>query len=103
MTISKKKALEKECLKRTDNFYLIEFGYSQKMVLPHADGIKLMECMQTAESYFSDYGETTEIRPLKLKDMITAKILSQKEYLTYKMNALLGVDTEITPDADLPF
>ncbi len=88
----KKRPTDKELLTKKDNFIEIQFGYSNKYVLPHSDGIKFMEALRNAEQKITcPSGIYAEYIIVPIDDKPTSQIISQKEYLDMKMAHLLGV------------
>jgi len=94
-----KKPTKTDCLKAIKNFAVVEISYSLKIVLPYDKAIALMETLSQAEvldrsdvsSYSSD---DLVIKPMAINDSPTFKVLSEKEYINYKMSHLLGTKVE---------
>jgi hypothetical protein len=82
-----------------ENFGLIEFGYSQALILPFADGIQFMDAIKNAEMLENRYSsDKMKIVPLSM-DTIKITSLSKKEYLDIKTAQLLGVTYREFKDA----
>lgn len=72
-------------------YMIIPLGYFTA-VLPHAEGIKLLESLKSAEQADSDYGTKT-ISPMQ-QDSISVKLLSHAQYQRIKISMLLGVTVD---------
>ena len=84
----------KEAIKRiqtkktTDSYMIIELGYDSKIVLPHKEGVAIINALNNAEQWV--YDRTQHIVPIKM-DFIHAKILSTHDYESYKLATLLDI------------
>ena len=74
-----------------DNFMVIGFGYSENMVFPYDEGIKVLAAMKSAELYYPDYSEQGEcITPITTKKFrLETKIISAEQYRELRVAALL--------------
>jgi hypothetical protein len=82
-----------------ENFALIEFGYSQALVLPFADGVHFIEAIKSAEMLDGRYSpDRMKVIPLSM-DTIKISTLSKKEYLDIKTAQVLGVTYKEFKDA----
>ena len=81
--------------KQADSYLVFRFNYGERYILPHKDGLLMMQAMATAEqipSYFpSD-------KPPEIKQVgsgaVSIEAMSQKEYENIKNAALLGVSIQ---------
>jgi hypothetical protein len=80
-------------LKTKNSYLIIQLDYSSHFVLSHTQGMKLIDSLNGAEKYIADYGKPTTITYIDKSDYPRFFHLSQENYLEYKMNALLKVDT----------
>lgn len=76
--------------KPREGFLIIQFGYSGNIVLPHSQGIKLMEALTAAELYDAPYNDVHRIKPVD-QTTIQWKCLSADEYEDIKVSALLNI------------
>lgn len=76
--------------KPKDGYMVIEFGYSNKIILPHKDGIAFMSVLNSAEHFEENYSSVSRIAPFD-RSKLSASIMSAEEYLQYKMAAILNV------------
>lgn len=109
MTISITQARKEAQQKPKLPFLLVKLGYVT-YVLPHDEGIKLMQAMQFAEVYKRTYSEPVTILPIGSGSDTEIEIsyLSHRDYELTKMANLMGMDVEElkkqerTPN-DIPF
>ena len=81
--------------KQADSYLVFRFSYGERFILPHKDGLNLLQAMSAAEqipSYFpSD-------KPPEIKQAgsgaVSVEAMSQKEYENIKIAALLGVSIQ---------
>ena len=84
-----KEAIKKIQTKKTsDSYMIIELGYDAKIVLPHKEGVAIINALNNAEQWV--YNSTYQIVPIKM-DFMHAKVLSTHDYESYKLAALLGI------------
>ena len=83
---------EVQAMKKKENFMVVRISYDNVWVLPHKEGMALIEALKTAERFDKDY-EAQRIIPLN-QDNLRINLLSAEEYERYKIAALLN----ITPD-----
>lgn len=89
--------------KRNESYLVFTFNYGDRYVLPHKDGVALMQTLATAEqipSYFpSD-------KPPEIKQMGSSSLrvepMSPAEYEDIKIAALLGISLNDLQDARKP-
>jgi len=87
-----KKPTNKELLEKKDSFMLIKFGYSTDYIVPHKEGVKIIQAMEHAELQSTSGGYDCHIiKPLTNSDVLTYRAISQKDYLDQKMAHLMGV------------
>ena len=73
-----------------ENYMLVNWGYENKIIVPHKDGITLMAALANAEQLNDPYNKTHSITELE-KDKIKITTLSHEEYVRYKVAALLNM------------
>ena len=73
-----------------ENFMVLELGYEHKIVLPHKDGVELLNVMGKAEKFDEPYSGITRISFFD-RTKITASIMSAEEYQQIKIAALLNI------------
>lgn len=83
---------EVQAMKKKENFMVVRISYDNIWVLPHKEGMALIEALKTAERFDKDYG-AQRIIPLE-QDNLRIHLMSAEEYERYKIAALLN----ITPD-----
>lgn len=89
--------------KRNESYMVFTFNYGERYILPHKDGVALMQAMATAEqipSYFpSD-------KPPEIKQLgslgFRMEAMSQSEYEDIKIAALLGISLHDLQEARKP-
>ena len=78
----------KKATKKTDaNYILFKISYDVNIVLPHKEGMLLIEEFRLAERMRHNYGEEAAIMPLQ--EELEIEILSTERYFEMKMNGLL--------------
>lgn len=70
------------------NYLQITFSYGNSVLLPHDQGVALLECMNHAEQFKSPYNENPTIVPME-RDYLEVRQMSQLEYEQIKIAALL--------------
>ena len=78
-------------LKTNTNYITIEFGYSLKVVLPHKEASQIIALLDSAKLVSSKDYSNPKITPLKASDNFKIELLSQPDYLRYKLAHLLGI------------
>ena len=87
-----KKPTKKELLENKSNFIRIEISYSMSIVLPYKEAVVFMASLEMAEAYNNDIYDHPRISPMnKDNEKLSMSILSQEQYLKYKMNHLLDI------------
>ena len=76
--------------KSKSGYMVIEFGYSNKMILPHKEGIAILTSLNMAEHFDEAYSGVSRITPFD-RTKLSAFIMSAEEYQQYKIAALLNV------------
>ena len=92
-TISDIKEPSKKMLENIDtvvSYMFIKFGYSTTLVVPYADGVKIIAGLEKAEKVEHTYGNGVTFLAEGLEYEIHT--ISQKEYRESKMRLLLGID-----------
>ena len=75
------------------NWLVIKLGYSDAIVLPYRQGVEVISNLDKAESLNETYDEETKtIKPIKNKAEFY--VLSNEDYIRYRMNNILGVANE---------
>lgn len=77
--------------KPQENFMVVSFdGGDVRLILPHKDGVALMNSLANAEMFIDNYRSDKGIHPFK-RDSVEATLMSVNEYQTRKIAQLLGV------------
>lgn len=76
-----------------EGYMLINFSYSNKLVLPHKAGVAFLESLALAEQLHEEYQKAHYIGAVT-RDFFTTTLLSRHEYEQYKMSALMGVSID---------
>lgn len=89
-----KEALKKvQAKKARENYLVFTFGYDNKIILPHKDGVALVACMANAEQLYDPYNGKHYIGEME-KTKVQIGQLSQEEYERYKIAALLDISLD---------
>jgi len=81
----------KKASKKVDsNYILFKISYDVNIVLPHKEGMMLIDAFKLAERMRHNYGEAEVIIPLDKELEII--IISTEKYFEMKMNGLLLPD-----------
>lgn len=89
----KEAAKKVQARKSKENFLVFTFGYNDKIVMPHKDGVALIACMANAEQLYDPYGGKHYIGEME-KTKIQISQMSQEEYERYKIAALLDISLD---------
>lgn len=76
--------------KPKEGYMVIEFGYSNKLILPHKEGITLLTALNSAEHFEENYSSVSHILPFD-RTKLSASLMSAEEYQQYKIAALLNL------------
>ncbi len=76
-----------------DNYMVVSLGYSNKIVLPHKDGVALLSTLSKAEQLHEPYSEQHRISEIE-RGTITSVVMSHDEYTRFKIAALLGISPD---------
>ena len=68
------------------NMMVIEFSYSNSIILPIEDGQPLLALLANAESYTKDYGKDPVIKPMDMD--IKISFIARTAYERYKLGFL---------------
>ena len=79
--------------KPKENFMLLKFGYDCHFVLPHKDGVAVLNGLASAERLEESYQKPKRITEVS-RDQIAVSSMSVQEYERYKIAALL----HLSPD-----
>lgn len=82
----------------TKNWMIIEIDYTNKIVLPLKKGTELLNTLEIAYSYQSDYQKEELIKPVDIK--IATRIISDEQFKEYRRNYILGVNDVETDSND---
>ena len=94
-------ALKKvSAIKPKENYMLIQLAYDVKLILPYKDGVAFMSALNNAEQMKEPYNEQHRITEFD-RASITAVVMSNAEYIRFKIAALLGVKPEEVKTAEL--
>lgn len=83
--------------KPKDSYMVIEFDYSNKVIVHHKEGIALLTSLNTAEHFEESYSGVSRIEPFD-RDKLKASIMSAEEYQQYKIAMLLNVRVQDVRD-----
>lgn len=89
--------------KRNESYMVFTFNYGERYILPHKDGVALMQAIATAEqipSYFPS-DKPPEIKQLGAQGF-RMEAMSQAEYEDIKIAALLGISLNDLQEARKP-
>lgn len=89
-----KKPTNKELLTSKKSFMLIKFGWSQSYIVPYDDGIKLQESLKNIELYDTESYDFHKIIPLPVDKSPEFTILTEQEYLNFKLRHILKLTKE---------
>lgn len=76
------------------NYIRIEINYDNEIVLPFEQGKLFLESLEYAETFTENYTSKATVIKEFDSDRFKIKLLSRSDYLKYKMNHLLGVNTD---------
>lgn len=76
--------------KPAENFMVLEFGYDNKIVVAHKDGVTVLAALASAEKLKESYGENPRISDLE-REFVKFQHLSVQEYQRIKVATLLGI------------
>ena len=89
-----KEALKKvQVKKEKEPFMVFKMAYDLNLIVPHKDGVDLMNALSNAEQLHIPYNAQHHIGEVK-RDQISITTMSREEYERYKIAGLLS----ITPD-----
>lgn len=84
--------------KPKDSFMVIQIDGNVKLVLPHKNGLALLDALANAEK-FSNRWDASAGHLVGLEDgYVTSRSLSRQEYEAYKMAALLNCSIDDVRD-----
>ena len=72
-----------------DNYMIINFGYGNGYILPHKQGLTILDALNYGEIFEERYNEDCKIEPLN-KGKVSVNLFSRQEYVEIKMAKLLG-------------
>lgn len=75
-----------------DNFIIVKLGYDMHLILPHKEGMAMMEALKHAERFNATYNPE-RIIPLD-RDKIEFNILSRAEHECFKLAGLLRITVD---------
>lgn len=76
--------------KPEEGYLVFQVGYESKIILPHKEGVALIECLRAAEHLDEPYGKTPEIKVLD-RNKITIHRMAAEEYNNIKIAAILNL------------
>lgn len=79
-----------QTMKPKEGYMVIEFGYSNRVIVPHKDGINLLLALNAAEHFEDNYSGVARITPFD-RSKLSASLMSVEEYHQYKIAALLNI------------
>lgn len=71
----------------------IEHDYKHSLLLPHSQGVALLNSMAAAERFLDYYNEPKRVVPLAT-DTVSTRLMSYDEYEQHKLAALLNINFE---------
>ena len=87
--------LKNTALKRKKRYVIITFGYNNKLILPHDEGIAIMDALANAEVIKFSGSNNIEINPVDADtDYPSITFMSEAQYLEAKMKQLLGANDD---------
>lgn len=84
--------------KVTENYLVIQLNYSNKLILPHKDGLAFLASMQQAERLEEEYSKNARITYMG-RDTFQVSTMSHDVYVHIKVAALLGITPEEAKEA----
>lgn len=82
--------------KPKEGYLVFQLGYENKLVIPHKDGVVLLNSLNLAEQFEEAYNKVPEIKAFD-RTKISISRMSCEEYDHIKVAALLGLTlTEVT-------
>lgn len=89
--------------KKPESYLVFRFNYGERYILPHKEGLALLQSMSAAEQIPSYFNKTD---PPVIKQIGTSSIsidaMSQEEYEEIKIAALLGIPLDDLKEAKKP-
>ena len=76
--------------KPKDNFMILKFGYDNKILVPHKDGVIIVAALLNAERLKESYNEPHRILEIE-RDLLEIQTMSYIEYERFKIAGLLNV------------
>lgn len=92
---------------KKSNYLLITLGYDNKLVLPYAQGMQLIQAMELAERLEDNYSQKGHLVPWNVNNLCV-QVLSCEQYERIKMATLLNMsitefDLTYPPTDEPPF
>lgn len=76
--------------KQKENYLVVKISYDIQIVLPHSDGIALLNSLKNAEQLHTPYNEPHRIKEIE-RSKLEVTQMSATEYERFKIAALLGI------------
>ena len=89
MKYSEAKAKSKEIV-HDPGYMQFNLNHNTYLILPHADGVKLLEALERAEYLYNSYSTIPEVRPMGADDL-PLQLMSAEERRRLHMAQLLRV------------
>ena len=89
MKYAEAKAKSKEIV-RDPGYMQFNLNHNTYLILPHADGVKLLEALERAEYLYTSYSIIPEVRPMGADDL-PLQLMSAEERRRLHMAQLLRV------------
>jgi hypothetical protein len=91
MVVKKKKAVETDIINK-NQYMLISFGYSCNMIMPYADGMKVMDGLARADAIEYGFSTTSDLPVIKSNPIdVSCKVVPERTFREAKVNLLLGL------------
>lgn len=89
-------------MKPRDTYMMIQFGYSTKLVLSHANGVAFLNSLTCAEQLTEEWNKPPQLTGIKV-DQIQVNLLSREDYERYKMAMLMSVTLDDLKTAEINY
>jgi len=85
---------------RASNYLQINLGYNTNILLPYKDGMVFIGSLEKAEQVETPFSSPPVVKGLD-SSTIDIKVVSENEYLRYKVAQLMGVPLSEVPSLEL--
>lgn len=77
---------------REPQMMVLEFGYSKKYVLPHENGMAILDLLNKCEVLHEEYSKPHRIEPIDMKESFRISVMGISEYKRIKLEQLVFGD-----------